>query len=206
MQQLSLLETVKSPIEYYPSFLTKDEANYLFQHAKSFRWQQNQIRILGRPIVVPRLECMYGSTGASYLYSGSVELKAYPWNPELLKLRDRLTATFGYRFDICIGNLYRNGEDSIGWHADDKPSMGSNPASPKGQAALGGIASISLGVTRKFSMKSKAKGAKSTHYWLEHGSLLLMLPGCQSENVHQLPKEPTSNGERINLTFRPYVQ
>ena len=206
MQQLALFETTALPVKYYPNFLTREEADYLFECAKLFQWQQNQIRILGRPIVVPRLECMFGPPTARYLYSGSVELKAYLWNSELLKLRDRLSASLGYRFDICIGNLYRNGEDSIGWHADDKPSMGLNPASPKGQAALGGIASISLGVTRKFSIKSKAKGAKSTRYWLEHGSLLLMLPGCQSDNVHQLPKDPSATGERINLTFRPYVQ
>jgi alkylated DNA repair dioxygenase AlkB len=195
MQQLSLFNMpVTLPVEYYPGFLSKQETSDLLYHCKSLAWQQNEIRMLGKPLPVPRLECMYGKEGASYLYSGSVTLEALPWTDELLKLRDRITAFCDYQFDIVIGNRYRNGQDSIGWHSDDEPSMGYRPA----------IASISLGACRKFSVKSKVKGSKSTHFWLEHGSLLLMLPGCQEGYVHQLPKDNNCFSERINLTFRPY--
>lgn len=195
MQQLSLFEVTSTlPVEYHPGFLHIAEAEAIYAHCKALQWQQNEIRMLGKPLQVPRLECMYGKDGASYLYSGSVNLKAHPWTPELLSLRDHITAFCGHEFDIVIGNRYRNGQDSIGWHDDDEPSMGYRPA----------IASISLGGCRKFSIKPKAKGSKATHFWLEHGSLLLMLPGCQESYVHQLPKDNNCFLERINLTFRPY--
>jgi alkylated DNA repair dioxygenase AlkB len=195
MQQLTLFDVPSTlPVEHYPGFLHHSEADALMVHCKALQWQQNEIRMLGKPLQVPRLECMYGKDGASYLYSGSVNLNAHLWTPELLSLRDRITAFCGHEFDIVIGNLYRTGLDSIGWHSDDEPSMGYRPA----------IASISLGACRKFSIKSKVKGSKATHFWLEHGSLLLMLPGCQEGYVHQLPKDNNCFLERINLTFRPY--
>lgn len=195
MQQLSLFEVVNTlPVEYYPGFLHIAESNALFAHCGTLQWRQNEIRMLGKPLQVPRLECMYGKPGASYLYSNSVNLEALPWTPELLSLRDRITKFCDREFDIVIGNRYRNGQDSIGWHSDDEPSMGYRPA----------IGSISLGACRKFSIKPKVKGSKSTHFWLEHGSLLLMLPGCQEGYVHQLPKDNNCFLERINLTFRPY--
>ncbi|MGB6299728.1 MAG: alpha-ketoglutarate-dependent dioxygenase AlkB, partial [Rivularia sp. (in: cyanobacteria)] len=91
-------------------------------------------------------------------------------------------------------NRYRSGKDSVGWHNDNEPSMGVSPA----------IASLTLGSTRKFQLKSN-NGDKPINFWLEHGSLLLMKPGCQENWVHQLPKISKPVAERINLTFRPHV-
>lgn len=34
---------------------------------------------------------------------------------------------------------------------------------------------------------------------------LIMLPGCQSTHQHQIPKTNKFVRQRINLTFRPYV-
>jgi alkylated DNA repair dioxygenase AlkB len=67
------------------------------------------------------------------------------------------------------------------------------------------IASISLGAGRKFQLRKKGKGTTIHSYWLEHGSLLLMQPGCQLEYIHQLPKSSISL-PRINFTFRPYCK
>jgi alkylated DNA repair dioxygenase AlkB len=178
--QLTLFDTgLDLPVKYIPDFLPSSEADALFTHCKALAWQQNQIRMLGKVLPVPRLECMYGIDYASYLYSGSVDLKARPWTPALLEVRDFLATFSQIDFDVVIGNYYRNGRDSIGWHADNEPSMGYRPA----------LASISLGATRRFSVKPKEKGSKATHYYLEHGSLLLMLPGCQSgEEFTSYPK------------------
>ncbi|MHC5861449.1 alpha-ketoglutarate-dependent dioxygenase AlkB family protein [Nostoc sp.] len=177
----------------YPEFLNKEEADELYQHCQELQWQQNQIRMLGKTMPVPRLECIYGDEGCDYLYSKSVLLKPLPWTDALAKLRDRITATTGYSFRIVIGNQYRSGQDSIGWHNDSEASMGVNPA----------IASISLGSVRKFQIKPI--GGKPTDFWLEHGSLLVMLPGCQSTHLHQVPKINKVVSTRINLTFRPHV-
>jgi hypothetical protein len=67
------------------------------------------------------------------------------------------------------------------------------------------LVSLSLGAGRKFQLRKKGKGTTIHDYWLEHGSLLLMQPGCQLEYIHQLPKSSVSL-PRINLTFRPYYK
>ncbi|WP_242055899.1 alpha-ketoglutarate-dependent dioxygenase AlkB family protein [Nostoc flagelliforme] len=156
-------------------------------------WQQNKIRIAGKTMPVPRLECIYGDAGCDYLYSNSVFLKPLTWTDALANLRDRITALTGYKFRIVIGNQYRTGTDSIGWHADNEPLMGSNPA----------IVSVSLGSCRKFQIKPR--NGKPTDFWLEHGSLLVMHPGCQSTHLHQVPKTNKVVSTRINLTFRPHT-
>ncbi|BAY42026.1 DNA-N1-methyladenine dioxygenase (plasmid) [Nostoc sp. NIES-2111] len=196
MKQLQLFDeptTAVLPVTYHPNFLSKQEADELYQHCQQLQWQQNQIRMLGKTMPVPRLECIYGDEGCDYLYSNSVLLKPLAWTDALSKLRDSITAFTGYSFRIVIGNQYRSSQDSIGWHADKESSMGVEPA----------IASISLGAVRKFQIKHI--GGKATDFWLEHGSLLVMLPGCQSTHVHQVPKTTKFVTTRINLTFRPHI-
>ncbi|MBD2503942.1 alpha-ketoglutarate-dependent dioxygenase AlkB family protein [Anabaena azotica] len=195
MTQLNLFPELITPlpVTYYPNFLNIQEANELYQHCLDLRWQQNQIKMLGKIMPVPRLECIYGDEGCNYLYSNSVLLEPLPWTEKLAQIRDKITALTGHNFRIVIGNQYRDGQDSIGWHADKEPSMGVDPA----------IASVSLGGVRKFQIKPI--GGSATDYWLEHGSLLLMLPGCQSTHIHQVPKTNKFVSPRVNLTFRPYV-
>jgi alkylated DNA repair dioxygenase AlkB len=195
MQQLNLFPESSPvlPVSYYPDFLTLQEANELYQHCLQLQWRQNQIKMLGKIIPVPRLECLYGDAGCNYLYSNSVFLKPLTWTDTLANLRDRITALTGYNFRIVIGNQYRTGMDSIGWHADNEESMGLNPA----------IASVSLGSVRKFQIKPRH--GRPTDFWLEHGSLLIMHPGCQSTHLHQVPKTNKVVRTRINLTFRPHT-
>jgi alkylated DNA repair dioxygenase AlkB len=202
MQQLTLFSesTPVLPITYYPDFLSQELANSLYQHCLKLEWQQNQIRIAGKTMPVPRLECLYGDKGCDYLYSNSVFLKPLTWTDNLSSLRDRITALTGYKFRIVIGNQYRTGMDSIGWHADTDSSMGISPAMPAAGVA---IASVSLGSVRKFQIKPR--NGKPTDFWLEHGSLLIMHPGCQSTHLHQVPKTNKVVRTRINLTFRPHT-
>ncbi|MEH2072469.1 MAG: alpha-ketoglutarate-dependent dioxygenase AlkB [Nostoc sp.] len=94
-------------------------------------------------MLIPRLECIYEDYRCDYLYSNSVFLKPLCWTEALFRLRDSITALTGYKFRIVIGNQYRSGQDSIGWHSDNELSMGSNPA----------IALVSLGSCRKFQIK-----------------------------------------------------
>jgi alkylated DNA repair dioxygenase AlkB len=194
MQQLTLFPADNNhPIEYFPDFLTSSAATELYNHCLILDWHQNNITIIGKTMPVPRLECMYGDAGCNYLYSKSVLLEPLPWTLPLQELRLRIELATGYQYSLVICNRYRDGQDSIGWHADNEPSMGISPA----------IASVTLGANRKFQLRSNS-GGKPTDFWLEHGSLLLMKPGCQENWVHQLPKSSKPVGERINLTFRPH--
>jgi alkylated DNA repair dioxygenase AlkB len=196
VQQLNLFESeINFPqVEYIPNFLSPTASNQLYSHCLNLDWQQNIIKIMGKTMPVPRLECMYGDKGCDYLYSKSVLLEPLPWTAELQLVRSRLSFETGYQFNIVLCNRYRDGRDSVGWHNDNEPSMGNSPA----------IASISLGQERKFQLRSN-DGGKPVDFWLEHGSLLLMKPGCQESWVHQLPKTSKPVGERINLTFRPHI-
>jgi alkylated DNA repair dioxygenase AlkB len=197
MQQLSLLEEKDPPpVQYWPGFLDSVEADRLFQESQTLAWVHNQLPILGKLVPLPRLELMFGdSENYRYTYSGSVDFKAKPWPPFLADVRTKVEALTGYHYQVGVGNLYRSGQDSIGYHADDEPSLGQQPA----------IASLSLGAIRTFRLKRKSAGP-SYPYKLSHGDLLLMQPGCQENWVHALPKTAKFCGIRINWTFRPYVR
>ncbi|MEH1786482.1 MAG: alpha-ketoglutarate-dependent dioxygenase AlkB, partial [Nostoc sp.] len=104
MQQLTLFDIpVTLPVEYYPGFLHGAESNAILAHCKALQWQQNERRMLGKPLQVPRLECMYGKSGASYLYSNSVKLDAHPWTPELFSLRDACGGLASQRITAFCG-------------------------------------------------------------------------------------------------------
>lgn len=190
-------QSTEPPIQFYQNFLEPHNADMLFDHCKQLKWQHNKIRMLGKWIELPRLEVMHGdSENYRYLYSGSVELIAQPWTPLLHFIRHSVNELAQFRYQLVIGNYYRSGSDHIGWHSDNEPSMGKSPA----------IASISLGATRRFQLKPKKLKQDPVTYELTHGSLILMLPGCQEHWVHRLCKTAKPVGERINLTFRPYVE
>ena len=93
----------------------------------------------------------------------------------------------GYNAALC--NLYRDGNDSVGLHADAEPEMG--PV----------IASVSLGAERLFRLEGKG-GVVAFSERLPHGSLLIMAGNTQKNFEHEVPKEPRVTQPRINLTFR----
>jgi alkylated DNA repair dioxygenase AlkB len=183
------------PIAFYPDFLTPDVADDFLKRSQALEWQHNQIRMFGKYLPLPRLEAIYGDRGCDYVYSGSVELIAQPWTSWLTSIRQHIEACSSFGFDVVIGNRYPTGQHYIGWHADNQKSMGQSPA----------IASLSLGATRRFCIREKSKGSKIHNFELGHGSLLVMLPGCQTTHIHQLPKTNEAIGERINWTFRPHL-
>jgi alkylated DNA repair dioxygenase AlkB len=127
------------------------------------------------------------------VYSG-LRLEPAPWTPELCDLRHRLEVRLGRPFNSVLANLYRSGADSIGWHADDEPCFGLNPV----------IASISLGAARRFLLRHRQRG--ETREWeLTPGSLLVMAGTTQRDWKHSVPKTSRPAGERINLTYRHFV-
>ena len=176
---------------YLSNFLNPSDAQRLFSiFSTELDWQQKEIRLFGRKIPQPRLTCWYSDEGVQYAYSG-LQLEPMPWHPELLGLRKLLQQTLHFPFNSVLGNAYRDGRDSMGWHADDEKELGAEPV----------IASISLGAERKFKLR-KRMGHSTTDLRLEHGSLLVMQRQCQSGYRHSLPKTVKPVGLRINLTFR----
>jgi alkylated DNA repair dioxygenase AlkB len=174
---------------YDPDFLPTDQADELFAILqREIEWEQRSIRIFGREVPQPRLTAWYGDVG--YTYSG-LHWEAKEWPKILMLVKTAVEARSGEMFNSVLANLYRNGQDSVGWHSDDEPELGRNP----------GIASISLGFERTFHMKHK----RQEDEWkmlLGHGSLLLMKGPTQHYWKHTLPKDIRVQEPRINLTFR----
>tara|TARA_R100001369_G_scaffold92299_1_gene136630 strand:- start:2809 stop:3408 length:600 start_codon:yes stop_codon:yes gene_type:complete len=186
------LQLPDSDIVYYPNFLGAKQADHYFKSIKaSTPWQQDDITVFGKTYPQPRLTALFGENSKPYSYS-NITMHPHAFTAELLELRNKLQMEIGVHFTSCLLNLYRNGQDSNGWHSDDEKALGKNPI----------IASISLGQERYFHLKHKLKKDLKQKLLLEHGSLLLMKGETQHCWYHQIPKTAKTIQERINITFR----
>jgi alkylated DNA repair dioxygenase AlkB len=182
----------QAELEYFPHFLNTEKANFLFEKLlKEVSWQQQNIKLFGKEIPQPRLTAFFAEKGISYTYSG-LQLKPETFSSEILDLKQQTEEVSGFEFNTCLANLYRDGNDSMGWHADDEQVLGKNPV----------IASISLGGVRSFQFKHKTNKNLKEKIELQHGSLLIMKGSMQHYWKHQLPKTKKEVSPRINLTFR----
>jgi alkylated DNA repair dioxygenase AlkB len=194
---MELIPVTSAELYYDEHFLEPLEASELFRVLLGkCAWARHRASF-GHP--VPRDEAYYGDPGTHYTYSRR-EYKPLPWIPELLSLKarvEKVTPAVAYTnlrrprtaYNAVLCNLYRNGNDSVGLHADAEPEMG--PV----------IASLSLGAERLFRLKEKG-GSVAFSKKLPSGSLLIMAGNTQRNFKHEVPKEPGITEARINLTFR----
>ncbi len=190
---LAPLPLPQAELLFDPAFLPAAEAETLLAQLRAeVAWEQRSIRLFGQEVPQPRLTAWYGDPAARYTYSG-LHWEPTPWTATLRHLRQRVEAATGTRFNSVLLNLYRNGRDSMGWHADDEPELGPTPA----------IASLSLGATRRFRLRPRP-GTPAQPFGLDlpTGSLLLMRGPTQQHWQHALPKTARPIGPRLNLTFR----
>lgn len=172
-------------------FYCLSESNLLFTVLQAeLAWQEEAIFIYGRWVKVPRLMCWYGDTDARYRYSG-VNHQPMPWTTALQAIREKVERQCQCTFNSVLANLYRNGQDSMGCHADDEKELGLNPV----------IASLSLGDERLFKLHHK-KSKEKLDIVLGHGDLLVMTGTLQHHWLHSVPKTKKLKTPRINLTFR----
>lgn len=174
-------------------FLNTDQADTLYQQlSQELNWRQDNIRMFGRIVAIPRLQVFQGEPGIRYHYSG-LTLETETWHPAINALRHKIEQVCGYRFNSVLINFYRNGQDGMGWHSDDEPELGTNPT----------IASVTLGQPRRFLLRHKSdKAIPRQELLLEHGSLLIMADQLQHHWQHSIPKTKRIMQGRINLTFR----
>ena len=169
-----------------------DQADSSFhQLLAEIDWKQEHIKMFGKEIDIPRLTAWYGNSGRSYTYSG-IAMTPLAWTPLLEELRSTVEALAGCQFNSVLLNLYRNGKDSVSWHADDEPDLGPEPV----------IGSLSLGASRRFEFRKKTGHTERFNSILNSGDLVVMRGMCQQLWDHQVPKESRVSGPRINLTFR----
>jgi len=179
-------------VVYYSDFLNSAKATSYFKLLlEQTNWQEDSITIFGKTHLQPRLTALYASNNKSYSYS-NITMTPSLFSPELLEIKSKIETLVHASFTTCLLNLYRDGNDSNGWHADDEKELGENPI----------IASLSLGEERMFHFKHKHQKDLKKKLVLQHGSLLIMKGETQHNWLHQLPKTKRKIGKRINLTFR----
>ena len=175
----------------FPDFLCESDADkYLSGLHNNTPWEQNFIRLFGKEISEPRLSTWHAEADLAYTYSG-VPRTPHPWKEPLSSLRTACEAHTGQSFNGALLNLYRTGQDAMGWHSDDEAVNGPNPV----------IASISLGAERRFDFRHK-QSREMISVVLPHGSLLVMSGACQTFWLHRIAKTTRQTEPRINVTFR----
>jgi alkylated DNA repair dioxygenase AlkB len=175
---------------FYQGLFEKPERNQLFKDLFTLiDWKQEPIKIFGKSLIQPRLTAYYGEK--SYTYSG-VTMQPTPWNQPLLKIKQKIEPLVNTQFNGVLLNLYRNGQDSIGWHSDDEKTLVKDSV----------IASVSFGETRRFILRRRDDHQNKVELNLSDGDFLVMGKNTQKFWQHQVPKSAKSIKPRINLTFR----
>jgi alkylated DNA repair dioxygenase AlkB len=176
---------------YFPMFFDENEAIYYFNELwNTIDFQQNEIKIFGKTFPTPRLESFHSKENKYYSYSG-IKLLSKPFNVTLGKLLENVEQATKSKFNCILINLYRDGSDSNGWHADNEKELGPNPI----------IASLSFGATRRFDLRNNLTTEKYSIN-LNSGDLLWMDNRIQNNYKHQIAKTKKVSEPRINLTFR----
>lgn len=184
----------KSPIMYIPDFIERSLADMYYEHFMNIEWDER---------TAARREAFYSTVGKDYTYGSGDHARTYTprgmfEEPNLIHISAISADMFQFEmepFELCFLNRYENEKQQLGWHADDDTAIDhSRP-----------IAVISLGAERELWVKPIG----GTHddvekIRLEHGSLLLMLPGMQQTHYHRIPKHDRPCGPRISLTYRGY--
>lgn len=165
-------------------WMAEEIASSLYMEvAEQLQWQQKTIKMFGKTYLLPRLTAWVGDVG--YAYSGIVN-DAQPWTALLNEARKALPMI---NPNSVLGNFYRDGNDSVSWHADNENGLG--PV----------IGSLSLGASRVFSIRHN-ETREVTRVVLDHGDLVVMRGNFQATYQHSVPKTKRQVGPRINLTFR----
>jgi alkylated DNA repair dioxygenase AlkB len=155
-------------------------------------WRQESVKIYGKEYQQPRLIAWYGDPGKKYDYSG-ISLTPLPWTDLLREIKRRIEDCTETSFNSVFLNLYRDHNDSMGFHSDDERELGLEPA----------IASVTFGSTRIFQMKHKKDpDIPTVKIPLSAGSVLLMKGATQRFWKHGIMKQTQPCGPRVNLTFR----
>jgi alkylated DNA repair dioxygenase AlkB len=177
-----LADDERGRIVYTPGFVDAATARAWFAELRrDVPWRAERRTMYDREVDVPRLIGHFrldppsGSTPAA-----------------ILEAARRVTDHLDVPFNAVGLNLYRDGRDSVAPHNDHLSEI------RKGFP----IALLSLGETRRMTIRAKAPPRRVVHVELEPGSLLVMDYATQLHYTHGVPKTTQPVGERISLAFR----
>ncbi len=170
----------------YEKFINTADADRIFSSAlNEIPWESSTIKMYGKEVPIPRLQCWIGDPRCEYAYSGK-SLQRYDFFEPLIEIRSLIQNQLGIYFNSVLANLYRDGNDSMGFHADNEPELGNNPV----------IASLSLGAERPLVFQNKDK-TETKIFDQPHGSLMLMKGATQSAWKHGIRKSKRSQNQGL---------
>ena len=190
MPQLSLFESsaavlVDDPlgrIVYTPRFVDPHVAEGWFAELRqAVAWHAERRMMYDREVDVPRLTSHFRlvpeDAGLPPVLRDAAQL-----------VGERIPAPF-----TSVGlNLYRDGRDSVAPHNDHLDEIVHGFP----------IALLSLGATRRMTIRAKQPPRRVLHIELASGSLLVMSYETQLHYTHGIPKTNEPVGPRISVAFR----
>lgn len=167
-------------VAYTPGVLSAEQAQAWFAELREgVAWQSQRRRMYDRDVDVPRLQAHFR------LDEDAV--------PEAISLAAAKVAAFtGVPFTSAGLNFYRDGRDSVAPHNDHLDEIVHGFP----------IALLSLGATRRMTIRAKQPPRRVLHVDLASGSLLVMSYETQLHYTHGIPKTNDSVGPRISVAFR----
>jgi alkylated DNA repair dioxygenase AlkB len=174
-----IVDDATGSIVYYPQALAPEKATRVFEELLAeIPWKSERRMMYDREVDVPRL-----------MASARVDDRLVAPLAEVVPVVEDIV---GVRFTGIGMNLYRDGRDSVAPHNDRLPEI--VPGYP--------IALLSLGATRRMTIRSKATPRRIFDLDLQPGSLLVMSYETQHHYDHGIPKTTAEVGPRISLAFR----
>ena len=167
------------------------ESQRIFQELMDqANWKNDEVFLFGKKHITARKTAWYGTKKFAYTYSNSTRF-AEPFSGALSAVKAKVEDTLEESFNSCLLNLYHDGNEGMGYHADNEKELRKH----------GSIASLSFGATRKFVFKHNSLALKK-ELILQPGQLIVMKDETQDFWKHALPKTKKVKSPRINLTFR----
>ena len=190
MAQLTLFESTdtilvddeRGRVTYTARFVDATTAGAWFAELRTeVSWRSERRMMYEREVDVPRLMASFRLDEPQNVLPDSIRDAAQ-------LVIERLNVPF----NSAGLNLYRDGRDSVAPHNDHLDEI------KKGFP----IALLSLGATRRMTIRAKESPKRTVHIDLEPGSLFVMDYATQLHYTHGVPKTTEPVGERISLAFR----
>jgi alkylated DNA repair dioxygenase AlkB len=168
-------------VEIVPGWLSG--AQLLLEALRStVPWQQRDRRLFDQTFREPRMTAEYRTLAAVR-------------NRILLDCVQALSGHYDVAYDSLWLNLYRDGQDSTGWHRDRFSCRQPECIVPV----------LTLGATRRFLIKPR-NGGPSMVFKPNSGDLLVMGGRSQEDWVHSVPKDRVVTGQRMSINFQSSAQ
>ena len=177
-----LVDDARGRILYTPDFVPEEVSRAWFDEVRgAVAWEAQRRWMYDREVDVPRLVGHFALAPEDAHVPDAIRAAA-----------GKVIAATAVAFTSVGLNFYRDGRDSVAPHNDHLDEIA--PGCP--------IALLSLGATRRMTIRAKAAPRRVFHVDLAAGSLLLMSYETQLHYTHGVPKTSEPVGPRISLAFR----